>query len=66
MAFQVTLHQMVIFFLILMVGFIVGKTGLFKREQMGGLAQIITKVLLPVLIFYATVGSATPQSIAAN
>ena len=66
MAVQVTLHQMVIFFLILMVGFIVGKTGLFKREQMGGLAQIITKVLLPVLIFYATVGSATPQSIAAN
>ena len=66
MAFQVTLHQMIIFFLILLVGFAVGKAGLFKREQMGGLAQIITKVLLPVLIFQGTTACATRENIAAN
>ena len=38
MAFQVTLHQMIIFFLIVLAGFTVGKAGLLKCERIGGLA----------------------------
>ena len=66
MAFEVTLHRMIIFFIILAVGFIAGKTGVIKKDYLPNLAQIITKILLPVLIFYGTVSSATKENIVAN
>ena len=66
MAFEVTLHRMIIFFLILAVGFIAGRTGVIKKDYLPHFAQIITKILLPVLIFYGTVTSATKQNIVEN
>ena len=66
MAFEVTLHRMIIFFLILAVGFIAGRTGVIKKDYLPHLAQVITKILLPVLIFYGTITSATVQNIVEN
>ena len=65
MAFEVTLHQMIIFFLILAVGFVAGKKGVIKQESMPHLTQIISKILLPVLIFYGTIAT-TKEAIAEN
>ena len=65
MAFEVTLHQMIIFFLILAVGFVAGKKGVIKQESMPHLTQIISKSLLPVLIFYGTIAT-TKEAIAEN
>lgn len=66
MAFQITLHRMGIFFLVFAVGFVAGKLGVIKKDQMPGLAQIITKILLPVVIFYGTVSTATRDDLVEN
>ncbi|WP_165172951.1 AEC family transporter [Adlercreutzia sp. ZJ242] len=57
---------MTIFFAILLVGFVAGKAGVIKKDFMPGFARLITKVLLPCLIFYATVTGCTRQAMADN
>ena len=63
-AFSVTLYRMVIFFLILAVGFVAGKKGVFTRESLPQFAQVITKIMLPVLIFQMTYSSASAEALA--
>ena len=60
------MHTMLIFFLILATGFVTGKIGVIKRDFLPELAKLITKVLLPCLIFYATVTGCTRQAMADN
>lgn len=66
MAFQATLSTMLIFFLMLAIGFIAGRTGVIKPDFMPGFSQLITKVFLPALIFYSTVTSVTAEKLADN
>lgn len=57
MAFQATLQTMIVFALLLALGFAAGKTGVIKKESMPALSQLITKIFLPALIFYSMVSS---------
>ena len=59
MAFQVTLETMIVFFVLLALGFFAGKKNIIKSEGMGQLGMMITKIFLPVLIFYSTITSVT-------
>ncbi len=66
MVFEVTLEQMTIFFLILAIGFAAAKTGIVKQESMPAFDQLITKILLPVMIFYPTCANCPRQDIFDN
>ncbi|MDO4290491.1 MAG: AEC family transporter [Eggerthellaceae bacterium] len=66
MIFNVVLQTMLIFFLILATGFVAGKFGVIKQEFLPELVKLITKILLPCLIFYSTVSSCTRQSVFDN
>ena len=66
MIFEVTVERMIVFFLILAVGFAAGKLGIIQKQYLPHFAQIITKILLPVMIFYATVSSCTRQTVLDN
>lgn len=54
MAFSIVIHQMIIFFIILLVGYIAAKLKIIKEDYLSELAKIISKILLPVLLFYMT------------
>lgn len=64
--FEATLYRMVIFFLILTVGYAVAKRGIVRKESMDDFAGIITSVLLPVLTFYNTTISGTRELVLSN
>ena len=52
MAFGIMLNTMTIFFLILATGFVAGKLGVIGRDYLPSFAKLITKILLPVMLFY--------------
>lgn len=54
MIFAIAVERTIVFSLILAIGFAVAKTAVIKREFMPDSAQLITKVLLPVMISYST------------
>ncbi len=66
MVFQATLETMGVFFALLALGFAAGKLGVVEREFMGQLGKLITKLFLPVLIFFSTATSVTAELIADN
>lgn len=66
MIFQVTLSHMFVFFLVFTTGFIIAKKSVIKEESLPALAQIITKVLLPCMIFYSTYANCARQTIIDN
>ncbi|WP_251212013.1 AEC family transporter [Adlercreutzia murintestinalis] len=66
MIFQQTLEHMAVFFLVFAVGFAVAKVGVVKEGYLPGIAQIITKVLLPAMIFFSTYANCTRQTIIDN
>lgn len=66
MIFSLTLERMLVFFLILAVGFAAAKLGVIGRDFLPGLARLITKVLLPVMIFYSTCTGCTRQALFDN
>lgn len=66
MAFEITLERMIIFFLILFVGFATGKLSIITRDYLPQLAKLITKVFLPVLLFWSTFRGTTWQMVADN
>lgn len=59
MIFAITVERTIVFSLILAIGFAVVKTAVIKRELMPDPAQLITKVLLPVMISYSTCENCT-------
>ena len=59
MAFWATVETMALFFILLAIGFLTAKIGIIKKEGMGQLSQLITKVFLPTLIFSMTTTSVT-------
>ena len=59
MIFAITVERTIVFSLILAIGFAVAKTAIIKREFMPDPAQLITKVLLPVMISYSTCENCT-------
>lgn len=66
MAFQVTLHQMIVFFLVLAVGFAAGKARIIEKDYLPKLAKLITSVFLPVMIFTFTRNGSTRDALLAN
>lgn len=64
--FGITLHRMIIFFLILLLGAFCGKKGIISKEYLPNLQQLVTKVFLPAVIFYGTYQGATWQDIVDN
>ncbi len=59
MIFAIAVERTIVFSLILAIGFAVAKTAVIKREFMPDSAQLITKVLLPVMISYSTCENCT-------
>lgn len=57
---------MVVFFLILAVGFAAGKLKVIKQEFMDAFAQIITKIFLPAMIFYSMTTTVTLDMLVSN
>lgn len=66
MIFQLTLMQMIIFFGIFAVGFIVARIHVVSQEHLPAIAQIATKVLLPAMIFYSTYVNCARETIIEN
>lgn len=66
MIFSLTLSHMIVFFIVFAVGFASARLRVVDQTQLPGLAQIITKVLLPVMIFYSTYANCTRQTILEN
>lgn len=66
MAFQVTLHQMIVFFLVLAVGFAAGKTHIIEKDYLPNFAKLITSVFLPIMIFAYTRSGSTRDALLAN
>lgn len=66
MIFDATLHQMIIFLIMLVIGAVAVKAGAIKGEAMSPLSQLVTSILLPAQLFYSTYVSATRQTICDN
>ena len=54
MAFEITLERMIIFFLILSIGFAAEKLSIITRDYLPQFAKLIAKIFLPVLLFWST------------
>lgn len=65
MIVTITAERMLVFF-VSAVGFAAARFNIIKDEHMFSLSQIITKVLLPAMIFYSTYVNCTRQSIIEN
>lgn len=63
---QITLYRMVLFFIVLLVGAFCGRKKIITQDSLPNLQKLITKVFLPVLIFYSTYVSATFDVIREN
>lgn len=66
MAFEITLEGMIIFFLILSIGFAAGKLSIITRDYLPQFAKLITKIFLPVLLFWSTFHGTTWQMVEDN
>ena len=66
MAFEVALNTMIVFFLILGVGYFAAWRGILPDTFMPNFSQLITKVLLPVQLFFATYVGTARQTIIDN
>lgn len=66
MIFEKTLHQMILFFLILGVGFVAGKCHVVKKDFLGEFSGFIVTILLPVQLFYCTYASVTRDAVFDN
>ena len=66
MVFSVVLHQMGVFFLIVLVGMAASRLGVVKRDYLKELASLVSKVFLPALIFYMTYHGTTRQQVLDN
>ena len=66
MAFQITLHQMAMFFLVLAVGFAAGKARVIEEDYLPKFAKLITTVFLPVMIFAYTRNGSTRDALLAR
>ena len=66
MAFQIVLHQMIVFFLVLAIGFVAGKLGIIEKDYLPKFAKLITSILLPVMIFTLTRNGSTRQMVFEN
>lgn len=66
MIFELTLSHMIVFFLVFAVGVVAARMRAIPQDALPHLAQLITKVLLPVMIFYSTYANCTRQTILEN
>lgn len=66
MLFSIVIHQMILFFSILLVGYVAAKLGIIQENYLPELAKLLSKLLLPVLLFYMTYAGTTRQMIKDN
>ena len=62
----VIIHQIIIFFAVMLMGCLAGKLGIIKKESLPDLASIISKILLPALCFYASYSGVTTKLLIDN
>ena len=66
MVFSVVAYQMMIFFLIVLVGVVASRFGVVKRDFLKDFAALVSKVFLPALIFFMTYHGTTRQQVLDN
>lgn len=66
MLFSIVVHQMILFFSILLVGNVAAKQGVIQENYLPDLAKLVSKIFLPVLIFYMTYAGTTRQMVWEN
>lgn len=65
--FYVVVNQVLVFAVLMLIGFAMAKVGSLNSEVLNGLSRLIVKLLLPCLIFHIIVsGGVTVQRIADN
>lgn len=62
----VIIHQIIIFFAVMLVGCLAGKFGIIRNEFLPDLARLLTKILLPALCFYVSYCGVTAKLIVDN
>lgn len=66
MLFSIVIHQMILFFSILLVGNVAAKQGVIQENYLPDFAKLVSKIFLPVLIFYMTYAGTTRQMVWEN
>lgn len=66
MIFELALHQMLVFFLVMMAGVIAAKLGVVRYEGLRPIASLVTRALIPVMVFYNAYAGATRKTLVAN
>jgi predicted permease len=66
MLFSIVIHQMILFFSVLLVGHMAARQGVIQENYLPELAKLVTKILLPVLFFYMTYAGTTRQMVLDN
>lgn len=64
--FELTLNQMIIFFLVFAAGFLASKLKVIMQGGMTQLANLVTKLFLPIMIIYSTCANCTRDTIIQN
>jgi len=64
--FSIVVHQMILFFSILLVGNVAAKQGVIQENYLPDFAKLVTKILLPVMYFYMTYAGTTRQMVLDN
>lgn len=59
--FSIVLEQLMIFIVYMLIGIIAVKTNVLNREKLNMLSSLVTKILLPLLIFTNTINGTTRE-----
>lgn len=62
----VIIHQIIIFFAVMLVGCLAGKLSIIKEEFLPELAKLLSRILLPALCFYVTYCGVTARLVIDN
>ncbi|HIW77264.1 MULTISPECIES: AEC family transporter [Gordonibacter] len=66
MIFDIVLNQMIVFFLVLLTGAAASKLGVIRKDYLPDFAKLISKVLLPVMLFFLTYSRSTRETVFEN
>lgn len=58
-SFTIVLHQLIQFFVMLVCGYVVARKGVISKDFLDGLAGLMMKLLIPLLIFSNAMNATT-------
>ena len=62
--FNILLNQMLMFFTLIIIGFVAQKVKLLVNETIDGLSKLVVRLILPLMVFTTVVNGATISGIA--